>query len=282
MTVREQYRELEKVLEEVTEEPAAEAMTILAHVYGMPPGRLVMRFFDEAAFRKEAASVADERARTGRPLAYILGTRNFCGLDFFVDERVLIPRLDTEQMTMDAAAFIADSGAERAADICCGSGCIGITLLRNTDIDEVIFADISRDALDVAKMNAQALGVVSRARFVCADFLAAVDRPVDLIVCNPPYIREDDFAALEAQVRDWEPKLALTARRNGMEFYERLGEGALRSLAAGGALFAETGDGQARAAAEILQNAGFADVAVGRDVSGAERYVQGRKKHNAE
>lgn len=275
MTIKEQYRRAVKKLQAVSGEPEAEAREILAHVYGLPPGRLVMRFFDEADKEQEADEITEERL-TGRPLAYITGVRNFYGRDFAVDERVLIPRYDTESVAEAAIEAVRTSAYRSACDLCCGSGCIGISLLLETDLDHVYFADISQDALDVARLNAKRLGCLSGARFVHGDFLGALPGKTDLIVCNPPYIREEDYSCLEAQVRDFEPRLALTAPLAGLYFYWLLGRDAASCLTPGGTLIAETGDGQAEAAAEILSAAGFENVRIGTDVTGKNRFVQGR------
>lgn len=280
MTIYEQYRKVLEQLRDVSAEPDAEAREILAHVYGLPPGRLIMRFFDEANFFDEVDAICAAR-NAGRPLAYVLRTRCFFGDEYYVDERVLIPRFDTESVAAAAIREIEQSGAKTAADLCCGSGCIGITLARNTDLECVYLADISEDALLVAQKNAAALDALDRVQFVQGDFLSALPKPVDCIVCNPPYIREDEMMDLEPQVRDYEPRLALAAPEAGLYFYRILAEQARAYLTPGGSLIAETGDGQAPAAAGMLREAGFTDVGIGHDVAGAQRYVLGRKKRHA-
>lgn len=275
MTIREQYKRLLSALGRVSAEPDAEAKEILAHAYGLPFGRLIMRFFDEAGFADEVEAIASERC-TGRPLAYVLRSRDFYGLNYFVDERVLIPRWDTEAVVEEAVRETRARDVRLAADLCCGSGCIGISLLKNTNIPRVYFCDISEGALEVARQNAHKHGVLDRAVFAEGDFLCALPPRLDLIVCNPPYISEEDYPALEAQVRDYEPRLALAAPEGGLHFYRLLAEGAASHLNPEGVLLAETGDGQAERAAQLLRDSGYMDVRIGADTSGMPRFVRGR------
>ena len=280
MTISEQYRKAVLALDAVSAESEAEARELMAHVYGLPPGRLIMRFFDTAEHVERVDALVRERL-SGRPLAYVLGERNFYGLDFFVDERVLIPRSDTESVAEAAIHAAGDAGICTAADLCCGSGCIGITLLTETDLEQVVFCDISADALEIARQNAARHGVLDRARFTRGDFLQALEGPVDLIVCNPPYVSENEYPDLETQVRDYEPRGALVAPEGGMFFYRLLARDAPGRLSEGGVLIAETGDTQAEQAAEMFAAGGFTDVRIGYDLSGKQRFVQGRSAQHA-
>lgn len=280
MTISAQYRTVVRALAAVSGEPEAEARELMAHVYGLPPGRLLMRFFDDAEHDERIAGLTEERL-SGRPLAYITGIKNFYGLDFMVDERVLIPRFDTESVAEAAIDIICSSEVRLAVDLCCGSGCIGLTLLANTGLDEVLFADVSKAALQVARENAERLGLAARARFAHGDFLDAVSCKADIIVCNPPYISAEEYPHLETQVRDYEPMSALVAGENGLQFYRRLAEEALPCLSPGGTLIAEVGDGQADKAGALLSAAGFVDVTAGTDLSGRPRFIVGKEPTRA-
>lgn len=275
MTIQEQYSDVLQALREVSDEPDAEAREILAHVYGLSPGRLIMRFFDTAGSFAEIRQIVAQR-RTGMPLAYVLRSRDFYGRDFYVDERVLIPRSDTESVAEAAIKAAKKDGARTCMDLCCGSGCIGITILKETDVPCVLFADISGGALAVARANAERHGVLERARFRQGDMLEAADGPADLIVCNPPYISDAEICTLETQVKEYEPRLALSGGADGLDFYRRLAAAAQRYLSPSGTLIAEVGDGQAETVCGMFEDAGLLGVRAGTDVAGKDRFVIGR------
>ena len=223
-----------------------------------------------------------ERRRAGEPVQYILGSADFMGLKFEVGPDVLIPRQDTE--TLVEAALIAlqglgdgpsgPSGRSGLAvlDLCAGSGCIGLSLASLAPHAAVVLADVSREALEVARRNAHALGAKVELRH--GDLFAAVGRErFDLIVSNPPYIPRGDLAGLQREVQ-YEPRLALDGGPDGLEFYRRIAQGAGNHLNPGGAIYLEVGAGQAPDVLEMMR-AHLPCVEAGtiRDLNGIERVV---------
>ena len=219
-------------------------------------------------------SVIDRRA-AHVPLQYLTQEQNFCGADIYVDERVLIPRQDTEVLVaaaLDLAAML--DGAPALLDLCTGSGCIPIALSRLGDFGSITAADLSADALEVAKMNAEQNG--AEIRFVQSDLFEAFRKKAerfDLITCNPPYIRSGDMAGLQPEVRDNEPSMALDGGEDGLDFYRRLAEEAGQFLNPGGCVCFEIGFDQAADVSALLENAGFKEVRVLKDLAGLDRVV---------
>lgn len=228
--------------------------------------------------------VIDRRA-AHVPLQYLTHEQNFCGADMYVDERVLIPRQDTEVLVaaaLDLAAML--DGAPALLDLCTGSGCIPIALSRLGDFGSITAADLSADALEVAKMNAEQNG--ARIRFVQSDLFDAFRKKAedgkiipeaaerfDLITCNPPYIRSGDMAGLQPEVRDNEPSMALDGGEDGLDFYRRLAAEAGQFLNPGGCVCFEIGFDQAADVTALLENAGFEEVRVLKDLAGLDRVV---------
>ena len=219
-------------------------------------------------------SVIDRRA-AHVPLQYLTHEQNFCGADIYVDERVLIPRQDTEVLVaaaLDLAAML--DGSPALLDLCTGSGCIPIALSRLGDFGSITAADLSADALEVAKMNAEQNG--AEIRFVQSDLFEAFRKKAerfDLITCNPPYIRSGDMAGLQPEVRDNEPSMALDGGEDGLDFYRRLAEEAGQFLNPGGCVCFEIGFDQAADVSALLENAGFKEVRVLKDLAGLDRVV---------
>ena len=194
--------------------------------------------------------------RAGRePTAYIVGRREFCGVDFQVTPAVLIPRPETELIVEAAlAAFSRSSGAIDIADVGTGSGCLAVTLARERPASRVLATDISSDALDVARLNARRLGVASRVELLETDLLNGVEREFDLIVSNPPYVPEHDRAQLQPEVRDYEPSRALFAGDDGLSVIRRLIDQVPGRLKPEGRLIFEFGFGQADGIRTLLSN----------------------------
>jgi release factor glutamine methyltransferase len=204
------------------------------------------------------------------PVVRITGMKEFWGLAFKVTPDVLVPRPDTETIVEQARAL-------RIADLGVGSGAILISLL--TELPEATAIGTDRDvaALTVARENARHLGVVSRAAFVACDFGAAVAPGCDLIVTNPPYIRTDDIALLEPDVRAFDPSRALDGGRDGLAAYRAIAADARDILGLGGHLVAEIGHDQGAAVAALFAAAGFGDIRVWPDLSGLDRAVVARR-----
>lgn len=214
---------------------------------------------------------AVSRRIAGEPLAYITGRRYFMGFCFAVDERVLIPRQDTELLCESAVELLKSGG--RMLDICTGSGCVAISVAKLTDAN-VTASDISKGALSVAKMNAQALG--ADVRFINADLFDGIDGAYDVITANPPYIDSAQMALLGEDVKR-EPKGALFGGDDGLDFYRRIIPEAKKLLLSGGTLLLEIGFDQSAAVSGLMEQEGYINIVIKRDMAGKTRVVQGEK-----
>jgi release factor glutamine methyltransferase len=218
--------------------------------------------------------------RVGRePLQYILGTQEFCGLEFNVSPAVLIPRPETELLVEYAALRIPAEQPATVVDVCTGSGCIAVAIARLRPCVQVIATDLSHPSLDVARQNASSQAVRERITWLEGDLLSplagkGLEGCVDVIVSNPPYVSEADWATLQPEVRLFEPRGALVAGPLGTELHERLLQEAGRYLSPGGALIMEIGTGQARAIRRIVdQIPGCRFHRLVYDAAGLERVV---------
>jgi len=210
------------------------------------------------------------------PLQYLLGTRCFYGLDFRVDERVLIPRQETETLCENALLRMRALTAPRVLDVCTGSGAIAVTLRAQCPQAVVTATDISADALALAEENAARHGV--DIRFLQGDLLAPVlGEQFDVIVSNPPYIPTQACETLQPEVLR-EPRLALDGGADGLDFYRKLAADAPACLCAGGSLLLEVGDGQAESVGALLQDTGaFTEILQVWDLYGKLRVVAARR-----
>ena len=206
------------------------------------------------------------------PLQQIIGRQSFMGLEFYVDENVLIPRQDTELLVEEALQELHDG--MRILDMCTGSGCILLSLLKYSNDCEGIGADISEDALRVAERNRVQLGL-ENAAFVKSDLFEAVEGKFDILVSNPPYICSDVIDTLMPEVREHEPRLALDGSADGLCFYRRILADCRAHLKPGGMLFFEIGYDQGEAVKRLMEESGFLEVEVKKDYGGLDRVVLG-------
>lgn len=209
------------------------------------------------------------RRFSGEPLQYIRRTTDFYGREFYVDDRVLIPRPETE-LVVEAALRLAPPGA-RVIDIGTGSGCIAITLERERPDLRVIGIDRSVEALSVASINRTRLG--SGARLVASDLLSALRGAIDVVVSNPPYVPRSEYEELAVEVRIHEPVLALTPGRWGTEIIARIFDQATERLAPGGPLVIEVGYGQEARIRRLAKSKGWAVDEFLPDLAGIPRVV---------
>lgn len=221
------------------------------------------------------ARLAAARRARGAPFAYAVGKAAFRHLTLAVDERVLIPRPETEQLVEEILRRTA-GGRGTAADIGTGSGAIALALAAEGGFDRVLATDVSQDALDVAGMNGAALAGELRARVewrLGALLAPLAGERVEVLASNPPYIAFDEARELPASVRDWEPAQALFAGDDGMAIIADLIAGAADVLAPGGLLALEVDSRRADRAAALARAAGFADAEVVQDLAGRDRFV---------
>jgi len=259
------------------ETPRLDAELLVAHALGLSRVQLYMQS-DRPLVPDELAAIRAliKRRQGGESVAYLVGKKEFWGLDFVVDARVLVPRPDTETLIEEARERLAGVDAPRVADVGTGSGAIALTLAKLFPAGSVFASDVSPAALDVARANGERLGLA--VTFAEGDLAAplAAHAPFSLLAANLPYISSGDLAALSPEVRA-EPILALDGGPDGLALVRRLVAAAPALLAAGGVLALEIGAGQAAATAELLSAAGFSDVRTRRDLGGVDRVVSGVK-----
>ncbi|HAR70542.1 MAG TPA: peptide chain release factor N(5)-glutamine methyltransferase [Eubacterium sp.] len=227
------------------------------------------------------------KRRAGRePVQYIEETAPFMGFDFYVNENVLIPRMDTEILVSEAIkrARIMFSQRQhdvnfRILDMCTGSGCIAQStylLLKNEGCTvEVDAVDISEKALEVARINASRLG--AQVKLIRGNLFENVDNKYSMILSNPPYIRTDVIADLEPEVREHEPMLALDGTADGLYFYREITDKAWEYLENNGILMYEIGYDQALEVSDMLRQKGYTDIAVIKDFAGLDRVVAAKR-----
>ena len=208
------------------------------------------------------------------PLAYILGNWDFMGLTFKVNENVLIPEQDSELLVEEALRYCEDG--MRVLDLCTGSGCIALSILRFTNDTKAVCTDISEKALSVARKNAEGLGLDSRADFIQTDlFPEKSSTKYDLIVSNPPYIASSVIKTLAPEVKYYEPRLALDGDEDGLAFYRRIVSSVPDYLFSNGYLIMEIGYDQKEAVVSLLeQDTRYHDIEVIKDYSGNDRVVR--------
>ncbi|WAJ26066.1 peptide chain release factor N(5)-glutamine methyltransferase [Lacrimispora xylanolytica] len=208
------------------------------------------------------------------PLQHITGSREFMGLEFYVNEHVLIPRQDTETLV---ELILKDYKGRKPVilDMCTGSGCIAISLSKIGGFDDVAAVDLSKEALKVAKRNADVLLGPGRITLIESDLFQAIEPKsrFDIIVSNPPYIPTEIIKELQPEVRNFEPMLALDGREDGLFFYRQLVSEGRRFLNPGGSIYFEIGYDQAESVSALLEDAGFAEIRVVKDAAGLDRVV---------
>ena len=254
-------------------EPDAKAREIVAHA-------LQIDYADIFFYQRVAPPILETinamagRCMQGEPLQYVTGKAYFRHLTLSVTPHVLIPRRETELVAQRAIDLVREHRFETVLDMCTGSGCIAISLATETPAT-VDAGDISEKALVVARRNALSNGAA--VRFFTSDMFGNVDRQYDLIVCNPPYVSEEEYETLSVDVHDHEPSLALLAEEEGYTFYRLIAGGAVQHLTEGGMLVLEIGARQARGVMTLLKR-NFESITCDKDYEGRDRIVTARKK----
>ena len=215
-------------------------------------------------------SYVEERSRH-IPLQHLTGTQEFMGLEFDVSKEVLIPRQDTEGLVEEILKICK---GKSVLDMCTGSGCIIISLAKLGDLESAYGVDISEQALTIAKRNAAKLDAA--VKFELSDLFQQISKSFDIIVSNPPYIRTSVIEELMPEVKDHEPHLALDGSEDGLKFYRSIAAGAKEHLNEKGYLFFEIGYDQGNDVKHILQEEGYAEIIIKKDLSGLDRIVCAR------
>lgn len=293
------------------EEAEVDSEYLLLSVTGLDKAGLLMKLFDEMPEKEEKAyEELIGRRSSHEPLQYIIGNQNFMGYTFLVTPDVLIPRFDTEilaelagKRAYEAAVQMYSHGKTgdisgisdefRILDICTGSGCVPVSVgldlykkIRSKGLKlsvSVTAADISEAAVALAEKNyklnledgdqLQELGY----RFIVSDLFSNIDGKYHIITANPPYIVRDEIEELMPEISEHEPRLALDGGTDGMDFYRRIVKDAGSYLVPGGRLLMEFDDSQAEPVKKMMEEAGFTEVEVHRDLAGLRRVIEGRK-----
>ena len=274
------YLDARKVLSQTEDKQSASLMArnLLCHITGKTQQQLIadMEHYGSQTVCEEMEK-AVSRVLNGEPLAYVLGQWDFYGMTLQVNSNVLIPRDDTcavTEMAIKQALYLDTS--PRILDLCTGSGCIGLAIAHRVKDARVTLADISKDAIAVAKKNITQQKLSARVTCVSADALAAPTAflgKFDMIVSNPPYVTTQEMEELPDSVKNYEPHLALHGGEDGLAFYRAIAENYKDALKPGGYLCFEFGMGQGDAVCEILETNGYTVLERSRDYNAVERAI---------
>ena len=220
------------------------------------------------------------RRLAGEPVAYLIGEGEFYGIPLDISRDVLVPRSDTEVLASLAIDLLQKAGeGARLLDLCAGSGCVGLAAAVHAPQSRVVLADWSEGALRICRQNVRRNGLNARVTCVRADAREAAPSALwdfDVIACNPPYIPSGDIDGLDADVKDYEPRMALDGGPDGLDFYRAIAGKWQSALRLGGTLLFEVGIGQAPAVEDILAQNGFTGINTYPDTRGIWRVVEGR------
>jgi release factor glutamine methyltransferase len=259
--------------------PRLDAELLLAFAAGISrEGLFATSIVLDDALRNRYATLIGLRA-SRRPLAYIVGRREFYSLEFEVSPEVLIPRPETEALVAAALEVLASRPAASVLDLATGSGAVAVAIAANAPHVRVTATDVSAPALAIAARNATRHALDTRIEFRLADCWEVLDGGdalgrSDLIVANPPYVRNDEIASLAPEISAFEPRLALAGGPDGLDFYRRISEGARRHLAPDGTVIVEVGEGQAGDVATFFRARGFDNIALLKDFANIQRVIR--------
>lgn len=294
MTYREALRRAENLLSAAGVPDAdVDSRLLLEFCVGMDFASFLAHSSDEIPSKEfDSFRKLIEKRRKRIPLQQLTGEQEFCGIFFWVNEHVLIPRQDTETLVEEAlkrvgivsgASMVSDAGIDgnvRVLDLCTGSGCVLISILKLGVQYNIcgVGSDVSDEALALARENAKRAVVPDRAEIVKSDLFENISGKFDIITSNPPYIRTADIDGLMEEVRDHEPHLALDGGADGLDFYRRITGKAPEYLNKGGWLLFEIGADEGRDVSGILRKNGFSSVETVKDLGGNDRVVLGQMR----
>ena len=274
--------ELERLRQADIPEADSDIRLLAMDVAGCTYSTLILRMAEEVTEKQAQRLHAYVTERmTHKPCQYILGTQEFMGYEFATAEEVLIPRPETELLVEEACRIAEnwkdtpDGRKRRVLDLCCGSGCIGISFSKlRHGRDLVELADISDAAIALAKKNRERLQ--ADCAVIQTDLFMQIEGKYDMIVSNPPYIRTDEIPKLMAEVRDFEPHLALDGKADGLYFYDKIIREAREYLYEDGYILFEIGQDQLDAVRGLLVENGYTDRKGIKDYAGLDRIVMAR------
>lgn len=271
MTYKEVYESgVNKLKENDCKEAVLDARLLLEYICGTNRNDLLAHGDREVCEAHVMLYEACIRRRAmGEPLQYITGEQDFMGLTFKTHESTLIPRQDTECLVEEVMMHLHDG--MRILDMCSGSGCILLSLLRYSNDCVGVGAELQTEAVALARENAENLGL--QATFIESDLFGQVEGKFDIIVSNPPYIESAVIETLDREVREHEPMSALDGGADGLDFYRKITEDAKAFLSRGGKIFYEIGYNQAEDVSDILRRNGYIDIVVKKDLAGLDRVV---------
>ena len=273
MTLKEAYEYGQKRLAEAEIEDAVlDAWYLLEHITGISRALYFLRMNEEMNEQNESLYKKYLEIRASHiPLQHITGVQEFMGLEFNVNEHVLVPRQDTEVLVEEALKVLKPE--MKVLDMCTGSGCIIISLMKFAKTISGTAVDVSEEALKVAKSNAEKLE--ANVKFIQRDLFTGVEGTFDMIVSNPPYIRTAVIEELKEEVKFHDPFLALDGKEDGLFFYRKIVRESLNYLKPNGRLYFEIGHDQGEDVKKLMEEAGFVEVIVKKDLAGLDRVVCG-------
>lgn len=255
------------------EEAGLDAWYLLSYCMGISKSQYYMMQEDDITEEMQMSYIQliNERC-TRKPLQYITHLQEFMGLEFYVDENVLIPRQDTEILVELALKYCENKSV---LDMCTGSGCIAVSIAKLGEARDVTASDISKEALCIAAKNASNNDV--NISFIESDLWKNIDGKYDIVVSNPPYVTADEMKGLMPEVIEHEPELALYGGDDGLDIYKRIISKLAEHINNGGYIFFEIGYAQGKSVSDILLENGFEDVKIEKDLAGLDRVVWARK-----
>lgn len=262
--------------------PRLDSEILLAHARGCQRIELYTRYEDVLS-DGERTTMRDlvQRRANSEPVAYLVGRREFFGLDMRVTPDVLIPRPDTEMLVIEVLDVAKKFAAPRILDLGSGSGCIAIAIAVNNRTSNLMASDISTAALSVARQNADDHDVAGHIEFIHSDLFTEIEGQAkfDMIVSNPPYVTQSELAGLQPDVRLHEPVLALDGGQDGLDVIRRIVADAASYLTDGGTLLLEIDSSQAQAVTEIIRSTqSYSEVSLRNDLAGRARVIRTRKR----
>ena len=282
MTIRELFNTYMEELSHISDTPKLDIEILLSKALG-DVDRLYIHLNLHKELTKEQLDSFNEMIEDrlkGRPIAYIVNNREFMGLDFYVEEGVLIPRPDTEPLVEEVIELVKGKENLKIVDIGTGSGAITVSLAKYIKDCQVYSLDISDKALSIGLKNAISNEVEDKINFIKSNIFSGIEDKgleLDVIVSNPPYIRRADINTLHTQVKDYEPYIALEGGEDGLNFYRDITRESVKYLKDKGILAFEVGHDQAEDVSEILKHNGYTNIYTKKDLQGIDRVVIGFK-----